>query len=210
MGNAPVSKTEFFDVKYKYGCCSAVNAGFYVNEQVQNPVRTTNGIYVELSPNALAQVQAKLQETKGEPVRVQMKVPCCGGACCGGGGCACLMACDDPLDARGVYFDEVWFETKSTESMCSGMVGCLANRACARLPFTLSIMCVPTVSILPQEMNGIDPAIRFGGANMPGGMAGMHSLEGLKNSGRPPTGQYNFPAPTLIASAHQPAMQTMQ
>jgi len=200
MGNTPVFKTEFYDVKYKYGCCSAINTAFFINEQVANPVRTTNGVYVELSANALQLVQQKLQETKGAPVRVRMEISCCGN-CCGGGGCACLLACDDPLDYRGVHYDEVWFATKSAESMCSGMVGCLANRMFARIPQTLSMMCVPTVAIHPYAMNGIDPAIRFGAANLPGGVHAMHSVEGLKLSGRPPVGQYSFMPPQLIAAA---------
>jgi len=212
MGNAcehTVSKSDVVDIKYKYGCCSAVNAGFFVNEQVANPCRTTNGVYVELSAEALQRVQVLLTEKKGEPVRVIMKVPCCGG-----GGCACPPCfncpdkCEDPVDIRAIQYAEVWFANRSAESMCSGLVGHLVNHVCANIPLLLSIKCVPTVNVHPHEVNAIDPSIRFGFVMLPTHLRPVRTVLDLAKMPRPPVGQYSFAPPQLISAA--PTSQAMQ
>jgi len=94
--------------------------------------------------------------------------------------------------------------------MCHGFVGFAVNHFFCQFPNLLSGMCVPTVPILPEEMNGVDPAIRYCAANHPGGKAAFRTVDMLKAAGRPPVGQYNFFPPQLVAAAQQPATQAMQ
>jgi len=139
-----------------------------------------------------------------------MKKSCCGGAgCCAG--CPCLNCpdhCEDPTDIRAINYAEVWFANRSADSMCSGMVGFLANTMCAKIPILFSIKCVPTVNVHPHEMNAIDPAIRFGMVNLPHQLHPVREIWDLKKMPRNPVGQYNFFPPQLVAAA--PTSQQMQ
>jgi len=156
MGSV-VTKSQSPVPQIQYGCCSAVRLGVWVNAEVGQVVKASNGRDVLLSEAAVAKIR---QAYTGVPLKVIMKRPCA--VCCGNlpcckcksGGCNC--ACPPPpypIQWDSAAFSDIWFGKTNSDSKCGTPWGTYFANACCFIPYLLSVHFPNMVEILPEDAN---------------------------------------------------------